>query len=368
MKNITKKLATVGLATGLLFSSMGGASAANVHYKDVKTTDNFYNAVESLLDQEAISRTLPNFNPYQNITRGQAASILAKVLDLDISNVKNPNFKDVSTNNQFYPYIAALVNEGILGGKGDGTFGINEPLKRGQMASILLEAYDIPLVGIHDVKLQKFKDLYKQEAPTVADDITNDDGVSRHYRSFSNQFSQHAYTMDYFDFASGYPKEKRFGINEPIKRSQFALMIEKLQRNEGKLSFFPINEYNAGSLKTKFDDKENIVKIDEVKVEDESVVSVKSYLTDNDIKKKLFEETSLAYRNNTILNDYIVFNLHKEGTTKVDLPTLDKDLIVTVKKVDGKLVAEYSFDKEEETPATSEDTATVTTQDTASIK
>lgn len=62
MKNMTKKLATVGLATGLLLSSVGGAQAANVHYKDVKNSDNFYNAVENLLDQNAISKTLPQFN------------------------------------------------------------------------------------------------------------------------------------------------------------------------------------------------------------------------------------------------------------------------------------------------------------------
>ncbi|MGN7479539.1 S-layer homology domain-containing protein [Solibacillus silvestris] len=357
MIKITKTLALFGVMGGLLLSSAGGASAAIVHYKDVKQTDNYYIAVENLLEQKAISRTLDNFRPNENITRGQAASILAKVLGLDISKVNNPKFKDVSTDNQFYPYIAALANEGIIGGKSDGTFGINEPLKRGQMSAILLNAYDIPVVGIHDIKLQKFKDLYKHK------DISSDDMIWYFSLSFSNQFSQQAYTMDYFGFASGYPKEKRFGINVPIKRSQFALMIHKLQKNEGKLSFFPINEYNAGPLTTSFNNKENIVKIEEVTVEDESVISVKSYLTDNDIKEKLYVEGYLNIHHNgdRVLNDYIVFNLHKEGITKVNIPNLKTKLIVHVKEVNGKLVAEYSFEETPvQVPTTSGDTITVT--------
>lgn len=176
-------------------------------------------------------------------------------------------------------------------------------------------------------------------------------------RSFTNQFSQHAYTMNYFGFASGYPKEKRFGINEPIKRSQFALIIHKLQENEGKFSFFPINEYNAGPMKTTFDGKENIVKIEEVTVEDESIISVNSYLTNKKLKEKNYVEGSLNthHYGGEILNNYIVFYLHKEGTTKVHFPHSEAKLIVNVKSVNGKLIAEYNLEE----PTTSEDTATV---------
>lgn len=129
MIKISKILSTFGIVSCLFLSSISSASAATVHYKDIKQTDNYYTAVDSLLEQKAISRTLQYFRPNENITRGQAASILAKVLDLDISHVYNPAFKDVPTTYQFYPYIATLVNEGILGGKSDGTFGINVSVK-----------------------------------------------------------------------------------------------------------------------------------------------------------------------------------------------------------------------------------------------
>lgn len=72
IKNVSKTVVTLGLVGGILVSSLGDntASASEVHYKDVKLTDNFYDSVEYLLEENAISKTLPNFRPYENITRG----------------------------------------------------------------------------------------------------------------------------------------------------------------------------------------------------------------------------------------------------------------------------------------------------------
>lgn len=372
MKKITKTLATLGVVGGLLFSSVGDASAANVHYKDVKKTSNYYSAVESLLEQEAISGTLPNFRPNENITRGQAASILVKVLGLDINNIKDRDFKDVPKSHQFYPYVTALANERIIGGKSDGTFGINEPLTRGQMSAILLNAFDIPLVGIYDVELEKFKDLYESRINTVEKSEVWKTNKLKEYK-FTHQFSQHAYTMNYFGFASGYPTEERFGINEPIKRSQFALMIKKLQENEGKLAFFPIEYERFGVLNTFFDATKNgaIKKINKFTVEDESIISVNTYLTYNWHKSRLdwkyYLNLTFGYTETQVSNGYIVFNLHKEGKTKVTPPYLRTNFVVKVTEVDGKLVATYEYEpKSIEEPTTSEDTATVTT-DTSNV-
>ncbi|WP_346235077.1 hypothetical protein MKY04_20840 [Lysinibacillus telephonicus] len=40
-----KTLTSICIAAGLLFSTSVGVNAADVHYKDVKKTDNFYNSV-----------------------------------------------------------------------------------------------------------------------------------------------------------------------------------------------------------------------------------------------------------------------------------------------------------------------------------
>ena len=67
------------------------------------------------------------------MTRGQAASIIVEVLGLDIENVKDPKFSDVPKNHQFYKYVAALQNEGFIGGKCDDTYCIKQPLTLDQM-------------------------------------------------------------------------------------------------------------------------------------------------------------------------------------------------------------------------------------------
>ncbi|WP_079527437.1 S-layer homology domain-containing protein [Solibacillus isronensis] len=235
-----KTLITAGLATGLFFTSMMGTgadtSASSVHYKDVKTSDNFYLAVESLIEQKAISRTNDSFRPYENVTRGQASSIIAKVLKLDIENVKDPKFKDVPKDHQFYKYIAALENAGLVKGKGNGLFGINDPLTRGQMSSILVKGFEIPLIGIQDVGFNGFADATYYMGGGDNSVVENGDV----WLSFGGQFSQAIETMNYYGFVSGYKtgyKHEYFDMEkvyfkqgEALKRSQLALMINSMQK------------------------------------------------------------------------------------------------------------------------------------------
>ena len=83
------------------------------------------------------------FKPGQNITRQDAAKLLALVLDLDLEKTDNPNFKDVSKNHPYYKYIAALVEEGIISGYEDNTFRPNDSLTRAQMAKILVLGFEL---------------------------------------------------------------------------------------------------------------------------------------------------------------------------------------------------------------------------------
>lgn len=223
MKNMTKKLAAFGISTGLFFSSLGGASAATVHYKDVNKSDNFHKSVEFLLDKNAISRTLPNFNPYKDITRGQMASILVKVLGLDASNVENPGFRDVPTTHQFYSYIAALENAGLISGYSDGRYGVNDPLTRGQMSGILTKAYRMTTVGASDV------------ADLINSDIMNY-SINEYFESsysFNGQWADEMATLYYYGLISGQKVDNttKFNPNKPINRSQFANMLYQIEED-----------------------------------------------------------------------------------------------------------------------------------------
>ena len=153
-RKIMTALGALLIACSLPLSS---SAAKEPMFKDVPSTKHFAEAVNELAERNIIGGYPDGtFKPSNSITRGQAAAIIAKMIKLDTDNVKNPNFKDVSTANGYYKAIAAMAEKGIIGGYADGRYGPNDPIKRGQMASILVKAFDLPRDG--DIS-NPFKDV-----------------------------------------------------------------------------------------------------------------------------------------------------------------------------------------------------------------
>ena len=118
--------------------------------------DRYDEAIEMLYSSNAvkgISET--EFGVYQNIKRGDAAVILARVLELDTVNAPKAGFKDV--NSRISGHVNALVQAGIIKGFSETEFAPDHYLTRGQMASILVKAY-----GLQEYTRQTpFSDLSK---------------------------------------------------------------------------------------------------------------------------------------------------------------------------------------------------------------
>ncbi|ARF16713.1 S-layer homology domain-containing protein [Sporosarcina ureae] len=141
-----KKLSSIFGALILACSlPLSGTAASEQRFSDVPDTKHFAEAVNDFAAR-AIIGGYPDgtFKPSNSITRGQAAAIIAKLLKLDMENVKDPGFKDVRTANGYYKAIAALAQANIIGGYPDGSYGPNDPITREQMASILVKAFDLP--------------------------------------------------------------------------------------------------------------------------------------------------------------------------------------------------------------------------------
>jgi hypothetical protein len=100
------------------------------------------------------------FRPYQPVTRAQAAKIIALSLGLDLSNVKDPGFKDVKKGEWYYPYIAAVSSLNIMSGYDKNEFRPNEFLTRAQMAKILTTAFQL---GEKTLENNPFKDVHKED-------------------------------------------------------------------------------------------------------------------------------------------------------------------------------------------------------------
>ena len=112
-------------------------------FTDLEPSHFAYDAILNLYERNIISGYgNGKFGPNDSVTRGQAAKMLAQVLELDTTSIVNPNFKDVKTTDPFYPYIAALANEGVINGFVDQTYRPNEPITRGQMAIVITKGFE----------------------------------------------------------------------------------------------------------------------------------------------------------------------------------------------------------------------------------
>ena len=83
------------------------------------------------------------FRANDELTRAQAAIMIARAKGLDLENVADPGFNDVITSNYFYREIAAVQNAGIFIGDENGFFKGEQALTRGDMTVILSRAYGL---------------------------------------------------------------------------------------------------------------------------------------------------------------------------------------------------------------------------------
>ena len=357
IKKVAKALVTIGLVGGIALSSVGNASAAQVHYKDVNKADNFYKSVEYLLSEDAISKTLPNFRPYENITRGQFASIFAKVLDLDVANVENPNFIDVPTTHQFYKYIAALKNEGIIGGKSDCTFGVNEPLTGGQMAGILVKAYEIPLVGVQDVRRHnnyKQLDIVENNSKYI-NEVLGEHARIEDYK-FKGEWGQQIGTMNYFGLISGNGNGD-LTPSQPVKRSQLANMLYQIQSKDVNEKFVFVEVEELKRL--------GIINYHHGKLEEESVIKINDWVTDDKSYHYWYDPIIQNEQPYYDYAEYVIFEPKKEGVAYF----INNDSIKIIVSKDNEGKWKVDFEKViEENPNTTGDTSPTITQDTVSTE
>ncbi|MCM3756123.1 N-acetylmuramoyl-L-alanine amidase [Sporosarcina aquimarina] len=137
-----KKLAvclTLSLAALVPF---GQDSKAAANFTDVGTTHRAQAEIYYLVEggiTSGVSET--RFVPEQQVTRGQAAAMLGRTLNLN-GEQRLTNFKDVGKNNFASGYIKQLVDKKIISGYPDGSFKPDKTLSRGEMAVLIGRTFE----------------------------------------------------------------------------------------------------------------------------------------------------------------------------------------------------------------------------------
>src|SRR5699024_823684 len=72
----------------------------------------------------------------RQITRAEAATMIARLEGLDMSNSNRPQFTDIKSN-WYNSAINAVTEKGLMQGYPDGTFNANAPITRAEFAQLI---------------------------------------------------------------------------------------------------------------------------------------------------------------------------------------------------------------------------------------
>ena len=137
MRNLKRAL-SLAVASVMMIGMMVVGTGAS--YVDVSSEDN-QEAIEVLQAVGVMTGDdQGNFNPDQQVTRGEMAVIMANLLDLGIANYVGAAIPFTDVPDWAHAYVAACYANGITGGTSETTYGTDEPVTAVQAGLMMLKA------------------------------------------------------------------------------------------------------------------------------------------------------------------------------------------------------------------------------------
>ena len=144
------------------------ASYNDVTFSDLSKAAWARSSIEALAARGIVAGRGDNmFMPGDSITRAEFLAMLLNAFDLTDEN-SDCTFKDVNDGKWYYNAIATAQKLGIVQGKTDGTFGINDAITRQDMAVMVYKVSELLKVEMKETNSQaQFKDSAKISAYAV---------------------------------------------------------------------------------------------------------------------------------------------------------------------------------------------------------
>ncbi|HEX7057695.1 MAG TPA: endo-1,4-beta-xylanase [Bacilli bacterium] len=126
------------------------AAVANVSFTDINHLAWAKSSIEGMAVRGIVSgETDSLFAPQKAVTRAEFVQMLIGTLDLPADSYA-ATFTDVQSGASYYKALAAAQHYGIVAGRGDGTFGVNDNISRQEMAMMVynaLKAANVQMAG-----------------------------------------------------------------------------------------------------------------------------------------------------------------------------------------------------------------------------
>ncbi len=169
-----RRFLQASVTAAIVASSVGPVatvSAAEM-FTDVSKDHWAYESINKLAKEKVIQGFLDDsFRPGATLTRGHAAELLTRALNLPLQEVVEAPFNDVPQHSRVAPYAHALKEAGIFLGNHNGDFMTDSNLSRQEMASILVRAFNLKsndTANITFVDFDTINDSHKQDVETIA--------------------------------------------------------------------------------------------------------------------------------------------------------------------------------------------------------
>ncbi|PFF37605.1 S-layer protein [Bacillus cereus] len=156
--NSYKKLIAGTMTAAMVAGVVSPVAAAGKTFPDVPAGHWGIDSINYLAEKGAIAGNGTGmFEPEKEITRAEAATMMAKILNLPIDKDAKPSYTD-SQDHWATSIIAAVEKAGVVKGKGGGKFDPDGKIDRVSMAAMLVPAFklDTKVTGTPETK---FKDL-----------------------------------------------------------------------------------------------------------------------------------------------------------------------------------------------------------------
>lgn len=253
-----------------------------------------------------------HFGPNDSIKRIQAVQMILRELKIPLGDAPNPNFKDIMPGSYGYEEIAKAAELNIISGKENGNFDPFGILTRGQMAKILVKAYELKGIYYHDFTDVRYdSSMYPYIEALAAHRIT-----------------------------TGYP-DGSFRPNEALKRSHFAVFLARMLNDNFKL----YDDTKAKSIQEIVVNEQSVVTIEIYDENDEMISLGSGFIVSNQLIATNFHVISGGTRavavtatgEEYVLDGVVAYNEYTDIAVlkpekKVGFPALPLASINTVKK------------------------------------
>lgn len=193
-----RKFLATSLTAAMVATAVAPTAGFAAGFADVKEGSFYYEFVTALNEAGIIDgRPDGSFDLGGQVTRAEAAKMIAGILKLDTAAAPSAGFTDVKADAWYAGYVNAVAEAGIVEGFG-GKFDPNGTLTREAFAKIVVEAYDLKVKAGYE---NKFEDL-KADA---------------WYADYVNVLASNG-------LISGMTATK-YGVGENVKRADFAKLL-----------------------------------------------------------------------------------------------------------------------------------------------